>query len=309
MNCIYTYQLSDESPVEHLQKPDDFKSYNATAEYHKNTVTFTDPTAHESDRYVHSVGYEVAAPDKFEKDIRFIDKTTLYYVIEGEGYFDDRLLRHGSCFVAKSDKAHSIATKEGKPLVYAWITVAHTRELPLSSLGLQSSDGIIKYNFEAELRQIIYTMQNFNPKTHDVYFFTMGKFLELLSYHNADKEIVITAKAASVSNGRYVALVKEMLEAAEYKISIEDVAKALGFSRKYLSMIFCKTMGLTLRDYISQKKIERAKRMLINGEASLKTIAFQLNYNDYSSFSRAFKKESGITPHEYVSSHMILTED
>ena len=67
-------------------------------------------------------------------------------------------------------------------------------------------------------------------------------------------------------------------------------------------------MGITLRDYITQKKIERAKAMLSSGEASLKTIAFQLNYNDYSSFSRAFKKESGLTPHEYVSAQKKKTE-
>lgn len=308
MNCTYVYQLSDSAPLEYLQKPEDFKSLNASAEHYKNVVTFTDPNAQEAVFYVHSVGYEVAAPDKNEKDVSLSEKTAFYYVIDGEGYFDDRLLRRGSCFIAKSGASHSIAAKEGKPLVFSWITVAHARVLSLSSLGFDENNSIIKYNFEAELRQIIYAMQNFNTKTHDVFFFTMGKFLELLSYHNADRDITMPEKSAPASHERYVTIVKELLETAEYKISIEEVAKTVGFSRKYLSMIFCKTEGITLRDYISIQKIERAKRMLIGGEASLKTIAFQLNYNDYSSFSRAFKKESGITPHEYVSAHKTETE-
>ena len=151
-------------------------------------------------------------------------------------------------------------------------------------------------------------MQTFNPKTRDVYFFTMGKLFEIISLLRASGTGNFTEKSSSASHARYVTLTKELLEESEYRISIEDIAKAIGFSRKYLSMIFCQTTGITLRDYVTQKKIERAKALLTGGEASLKTIAFQLNYNDYSSFSRAFKKESGLTPHEYLSKIQSKTE-
>ena len=167
---------------------------------------------------------------------------------------------------------------------------------------------IFKYSFEPELRQAVYSMQNFSSKTRDVYFFTMGKFFEILSYHKANKLDENVERAPATSYARYVSLIKDMLEDSGYKISIEEIAKAIGFSRKYLSMIFCQATGITLRDYVTKKKIQRAKEMLLEGEASLKTIAFQLNYNDYSSFSRAFKKESGLTPHEYVSAQKAEAE-
>jgi len=300
MNCTYVRQLSDNSPYEYLQKPEDFKNSDEL-EYYKNIVFFTNPTEFESKLYVHTVGYESATPDKNSSGLIHQNKTAFHYVVSGEGYFNGRAVKRGDCFIAQSNTPYGISAKKGKNFEFCWILISHQSNFSIADLGFDPQTPIFKYNFEAEIRQAVYSLQTFSPKKRDIYFFTLGKFFEIISYHNATDTIADEGKSPTVSNARYVSLITDMLEESEYKISIEELAKAIGFSRKYLSMIFCQTMGITLRDYVTKKKIERAKRMLLAGEASLKTIAFQLNYNDYSSFSRAFKKESGLTPHEYVS--------
>lgn len=303
MNCTYAIQLSDSSPYEYLAKPEDFSEAIKGASYYKNIVFFTMPTEKESKFYVHSVGYEVATPDKNLKGAIHQNKTAFYYVVSGEGYFNGRSVRRGDCFIAESNKAYNISSKKGKDFELYWILIAHEGDFSISDLGFDPQVTVLKYKFEAELHQAIYSMQHFNAKSKNVYFFTLGKFLEIISYHSKKEQNEPSEKTHALSHTRYVSLIKEMLIESEYKMSIEEIAKTIGFSRKYLSMIFCRTTGITLRDYITQQKIERAKKMLLDGEASLKTIAFQLNYNDYSSFSRAFKKESGFTPHEYMAKY------
>ena len=309
MNCVYARQALNKSTYEYLQKPEDFKDIPDGLKYYKNIVFFTNPTEAEELLYVHSVGYEISPPGKETQTLSYPSRTVFYYVISGEGYFDGKTARRGDCIIVENGRSHSIASRGSKDFVLCWISLAHHKDFSISALGFEHDKRTVKYNsFETELRQAIYSLQNFNPKIRDPYFFTLGKFFEILSHHKAASADEITEKSSSLSHERYISLAKDMLEESCYKISIEEIAKAIGFSRKYLSMIFCQTTGITLRDYITQKKIERAKSMLIDGEASLKTIAFQLNYNDYSSFSRAFKKESGLTPLEYISKHKNKTE-
>ena len=301
MNCTYVRQLSDGEPYEHFQRHEELSEGIDKLEHYKNIAIFTNPTDQEAIFYVHSVGYEVAEQKKNDTNILHHLQTVFHFVFSGEGSFNGHTVKRGDCFIAVQGEPYSISARGERGFTYGWITLTHPASFSISALGLDPQKTLFRCGFEAELRQTIYTMQSFSAKARDVYFFTIGKFFETISLLKATDTSKSTEKSPSVSHARYVTLAKEMLEESRYKISIEEIARAIGFSRKYLSMIFCQTMGITLRDYITQKKIELAKSMLSGGEASLKTIAFQLNYNDYSSFSRAFKKESGLTPYEYLS--------
>ena len=81
---------------------------------------------------------------------------------------------------------------------------------------------------------------------------------------------------------------------------MEDVAHSLGFSRKHFSLIFSSQTGILPQQYILQHKIRLAKLRMEAGETSLKNLAFQLGYSDYPSFSRAFKHQTGISPHDFL---------
>ena len=308
MNCSYVRQLNDEAPYEHFQRYEDMLESSEKLPYFKNITLFTSPNDKESLLYVHSAGYEIAPPDKNATDIIYDRQTVFYFVLEGDGYFNGRPVRHGNCFIAEHGKPHSICARNGKSFTYCWMAISHSVNFSITFFALSPQADTLKCKFSSEIRQAVYSMQSVNPKTRDVYFFTMGKLFEIISMMRSAQTDSVDEKSSASSHTRYVALAKELLEESGYRISVEGIAKAIGFSRKYLSMIFSQTMGITLRDYVTQKKIERAKTMLADGEASLKTIAFQLNYNDYSSFSRAFKKESGLTPYEYLSRIQSKTE-
>jgi YesN/AraC family two-component response regulator len=82
-------------------------------------------------------------------------------------------------------------------------------------------------------------------------------------------------------------------------ISLEDVANHVNISTYYLSKIFKKEMGVNFITYITDRKMELAKEMLVTTDVPVLNIALDLAYNEANYFSKAFKKKTGYTPSEY----------
>ncbi len=82
-------------------------------------------------------------------------------------------------------------------------------------------------------------------------------------------------------------------------ISLSALAEHLNLSREYTSSLFSEKMGMTLSQFINQRKARRAKEMILDGEMSLEEISRALGYENYSYFSRTFKKNFGVSPRQY----------
>ena len=83
------------------------------------------------------------------------------------------------------------------------------------------------------------------------------------------------------------------------KIKLEDIAKGAGYSGYYLSRKFRRETGKSLTDYIQERKIEYAKRKLIESSASIADLSEELSFSSPSYFSAAFRKFTGRSPMEY----------
>lgn len=78
-----------------------------------------------------------------------------------------------------------------------------------------------------------------------------------------------------------------------------DIAEHFNYNYSYLSKVFKQTTKITILDYLSNKKLERAKILIDEGKLSLTKIAETLNYASIYSFSKSFKYHFGISPTEY----------
>ncbi len=94
--------------------------------------------------------------------------------------------------------------------------------------------------------------------------------------------------------------------AAEYikrhfkeKISVADVGKSVHLSGSYLSHIFSETFGRTLTEYLTDVRVEYAKKLLAKPKLSISEVAYECGFEDVSYFSRVFKKAEGITPRDF----------
>ena len=78
-----------------------------------------------------------------------------------------------------------------------------------------------------------------------------------------------------------------------------DIATHFNYNYSYLSKVFKQTTKITLLDYLSSKKLERAKVLIEEGKLSFTKIAELLNYASVYSFSKSFKYHFGISPTQY----------
>lgn len=80
---------------------------------------------------------------------------------------------------------------------------------------------------------------------------------------------------------------------------LEQMAKKYGYTPYYFSKKFKQEVGLSLRDYTAQQKIEKAKTLLSQNTMSISDISEYLGFNSQSYFGSVFRKMTGVTPSEY----------
>ena len=82
-------------------------------------------------------------------------------------------------------------------------------------------------------------------------------------------------------------------------IKISEIAEEFGYSPKYLSNLFSKVQGISLKQFIIQQKIETACYYLTDSDKTITEISAELGFSDMHNFSRTFKNVIGLPPKVY----------
>lgn len=82
-------------------------------------------------------------------------------------------------------------------------------------------------------------------------------------------------------------------------VSVTEAAQNLSYSGDYVSHLFKKKMGITMKEYLLKKKINTAKELLVTSDLKVEEIAEYLNFNSAHAFYQAFKKIVSKSPSEY----------
>ncbi len=88
---------------------------------------------------------------------------------------------------------------------------------------------------------------------------------------------------------------------SDENISLNGVAQAINISANYLSALFSQKMGESFVEYLTQKRMARAKQLLRQTGKRSGEIAYEVGYKDPRYFSFVFKKTQGCTPRSYRS--------
>lgn len=109
--------------------------------------------------------------------------------------------------------------------------------------------------------------------------------------------------AAAKKKNVYSKLVVDAMNFVHYhlheKLTVKRIAEEVGLSPNYLSELFKKELGLSVAEYVMEKRMEAAKNMLRFSSFPYDEIASILAFSSQSHFIQAFKKATGITPKAY----------
>lgn len=91
------------------------------------------------------------------------------------------------------------------------------------------------------------------------------------------------------------------------KITLDELASAARLTPKYLSTLFHSETGLTLQSWITEKRINEAKNLLLYSPYSDNQISIMLAFHSQSYFIQVFKKQTGLTPGNYRKSSFFIS--
>ena len=105
---------------------------------------------------------------------------------------------------------------------------------------------------------------------------------------------------------RNVASSKQVAQAIDYiyvhimdRITVNELAAAISISPTHLSRIFKQETGISVSEYIRQRKIDMAKNLLRFSGYDYVEIAVMLSYSSQSHFIQHFRSQTGMTPKAY----------
>src|ERR1700730_742090 len=85
----------------------------------------------------------------------------------------------------------------------------------------------------------------------------------------------------------------------EGRLTLDSLASIACLSRFHFAQAFKAAINQSPHQYVSTKRLDRAKELLIRGDLSLVDIALALNFSCQANFTRAFRQATDQTPGQY----------
>jgi AraC-like DNA-binding protein len=140
----------------------------------------------------------------------------------------------------------------------------------------------------------------------DIYIRRVDTCSDEESVHALHEEIVREFTRAMKNNSRHRLYSKPITKCIDYiynnlhsRITLDSLAEEAGLSESYLSKLFHSEVGVTVVQYIMNKKIDAAKNLLIFSEYSAVEIANYLCFSSESYFISVFRRYTGLTPKRF----------
>lgn len=96
-----------------------------------------------------------------------------------------------------------------------------------------------------------------------------------------------------------IRMVRYMQEHLMEEISLNILAEQFHLNAQYISQLFKSEVGVNFLTYLTNIRMEQAKKLLISTSLSIAEISEKTGYADYRVFTKVFKKSEGVTPSQY----------
>lgn len=147
---------------------------------------------------------------------------------------------------------------------------------------------------ELEMKKIVsggYDYEEVFDNMSDVEEFT--EWFEHIIYTLMENTIRTSTESLPVIE-RTCKYIREHYDAAD--LSQAMIADIMAVTQSYISGVFKKVMGVTMVQYITMVRMEKARELLFDSELEIKEVSGKVGYNDEYYFSKCFKKHYGLSP-------------
>lgn len=86
---------------------------------------------------------------------------------------------------------------------------------------------------------------------------------------------------------------------SDSSLSVKDISEYVNLSTSYLCTFFKNGAGVTLNQYITEYRLEKAKQLLADPRYRITDISSAVGYSDGNYFSKSFRKYTGLSPSEF----------
>lgn len=127
----------------------------------------------------------------------------------------------------------------------------------------------------------------------------LEQLLILMIRTEEKNEPMIFPSKESLQNHLVLEIKQYIEEHLEESVRISEICAHLGYSKTYLSHIFHEMSGDTMANYITLRKIDRAKTLVREQKMNFSEISELLGFSNPQYFSRVFKRVTGMSPSEF----------
>ena len=107
----------------------------------------------------------------------------------------------------------------------------------------------------------------------------------------------------AVSDPLVARAMRFIAENGQRRIQVKDVAAAVATTRRTLERRFKEAMGRSIAGEITRLRLQRAKRRMVETDASMKDVAIEAGFRTADHFGKVFSRVEGISPSQYREGH------
>lgn len=256
-----------------------------------------------------SAGYDVAAGPGYDWDGRRRGHTPfsiLQHTIGGTGQlrYNKRVVRitPGDTMLVTIPHDHRYWLDAGETWSFFWIAMSGKEASRLHRAILKAVGPVFRLRPETvdELAGICLSLNTpglrAGTASSNAYRATMALHDDLM----ARTEVTATASGHAAID-RVILHIHSHLDAA---LNIDTLAAVAGVSRGHFSRLFMRIKGISAFEFIQHARMERAARLLVNGQLSVKAVAIACGFEDPNYFAKVFRRVYAISPSEFRTTGM-----
>lgn len=238
------------------------------------------------------------------------DHFLLHFILRGKGkvvvYNHQYSVGEGHCFAIFPHQITYYEADSEDPWIYYWLGFEGEWAAEMMTAAGFSDESIALRISNAEA--VFSMLRDLGGQMNEPDFFLLlTAQLHTLFYHlrrRGDPVVPIPyQEAADPMQNEYVRILLSIIHTSySERINVQQLANRLGLNRCYMSDLFHRHTGQSIKGYLHEYRLQRAQVHLQDPRISVKSAALECGFQDPLYFSRAFRERFGLSPQQYRAS-------